>query len=61
MLGPGGSTNFTCSAWTGLTRSSIRNTFELVEAFHSHGVELVSISDGFDLTGPGRGSCPRVG
>jgi DNA invertase Pin-like site-specific DNA recombinase len=35
-----------------LTRSGIRDTFELVEELRSHGVELVSISDGFDLAGP---------
>jgi DNA invertase Pin-like site-specific DNA recombinase len=35
-----------------LTRSGIRDTFELVEALRSYGVELVSVSDGFDLTGP---------
>jgi len=35
-----------------LTRSGIRDTFELVEAFRSYGVELVSVADGFDLTGP---------
>ncbi len=35
-----------------LTRSGIRDTLEVVEAFRSYGVELVSISDGFDLNGP---------
>jgi DNA invertase Pin-like site-specific DNA recombinase len=35
-----------------LTRSGIRDTLELVEEFRAHGVELVSLSDGFDLNGP---------
>ncbi len=35
-----------------LVRSGIRDAFELVESLRSYGVELVSISDGFDLTGP---------
>jgi DNA invertase Pin-like site-specific DNA recombinase len=35
-----------------LTRSGIRDTFELVEELRRHGVQLVSVSDGFDLDGP---------
>jgi len=35
-----------------LTRSGIRDTFELVEELRSHGVEIVSVADGFDLNGP---------
>ena len=35
-----------------LTRSGIRDTFEVVEELRRHGVQLVSISDGFDLEGP---------
>jgi len=35
-----------------LTRSGIRDTFELVEELRRHGVELVSVSDGFSLDGP---------
>src|ERR1700722_3891507 len=35
-----------------LTRSGIRDTFELVEELRAHGVEIVSITDGFDLNGP---------
>jgi len=35
-----------------LTRSGIRDTFELIEELRAHGVHLVSISDGFDLDGP---------
>lgn len=35
-----------------LTRSGIRDTFEVIEEFRAHGVQLVSISDGFDLAGP---------
>jgi len=35
-----------------LTRSGIRDTFEVVEALACCGVELVSVADGFDLTGP---------
>ena len=35
-----------------LTRSGIRDTFELVEELRAHGVEIVSIADGFDLNGP---------
>jgi DNA invertase Pin-like site-specific DNA recombinase len=34
-----------------LTRSGIKDTFELVEEFKRYGVELVSIADGFDLGG----------
>ena len=35
-----------------LTRSGIRDTFEVIEALRGHGVELVTVSDGFDLNGP---------
>lgn len=35
-----------------LTRSGIRDTFQLVEEFRAAGCELVSVADGFDLTGP---------
>ena len=35
-----------------LTRSGIRDTFELVEELRGHGIEIVSVADGFDLNGP---------
>jgi DNA invertase Pin-like site-specific DNA recombinase len=35
-----------------LTRSGIRDTFELIEELRQCGVELVSVSDGFSLDGP---------
>lgn len=35
-----------------LARSGIRDTFEVVEELRSHGVDLVSVADGFDLNGP---------
>jgi DNA invertase Pin-like site-specific DNA recombinase len=35
-----------------LTRSGIRDTFEVIEDLRGHGVELVTVSDGFDLNGP---------
>ena len=35
-----------------LTRSGIRDTFEVVEDLRAHGCNLVSVSDGFDLEGP---------
>lgn len=35
-----------------LTRSGIRDTLDLVEELARHGCELVTISDGFDLSGP---------
>jgi DNA invertase Pin-like site-specific DNA recombinase len=35
-----------------LSRSGIRDTFEVVEELHRHGVELVTVSDGFSLDGP---------
>jgi DNA invertase Pin-like site-specific DNA recombinase len=35
-----------------LTRSGVRDTFEIVEELQHNGVELVSVNDGFDLTGP---------
>jgi DNA invertase Pin-like site-specific DNA recombinase len=37
-----------------LTRSGIRDTFEVVEELERHGVEIVSITDGFDFRGPAR-------
>jgi DNA invertase Pin-like site-specific DNA recombinase len=36
-----------------LTRSGIRDTFELVDELRRHGVELASVADGFDVQGPG--------
>lgn len=35
-----------------LTRSGIRDTFEVVEELRAHGCEIVSVSDGFSLDGP---------
>lgn len=35
-----------------LTRSGITDTLQVVEELHSHGVEILSIADGFDLGGP---------
>ena len=35
-----------------LARSGIRDTLEVVEELRRHGVELVSVADGFDLNGP---------
>jgi DNA invertase Pin-like site-specific DNA recombinase len=35
-----------------LTRSGIRDTFEVIEELRVHGCTLVSVSDGFDLEGP---------
>lgn len=35
-----------------LTRSGIRDTFEVVEELRAHDCELVAVSDGFDLNGP---------
>ncbi len=35
-----------------LTRSGIRDTFELIEELRAAGVEVVSIADGFSLDGP---------
>ena len=35
-----------------LARSGIRDTFEVVEELRGAGVELVTIADGFDLSGP---------
>jgi DNA invertase Pin-like site-specific DNA recombinase len=35
-----------------LTRSGIRDTFEVIEEFRAHGCEIVSVSDGFALDGP---------
>jgi DNA invertase Pin-like site-specific DNA recombinase len=37
-----------------LSRSGIRDTFAVVEELERHGCELVSIADGFDVSGPGR-------
>jgi DNA invertase Pin-like site-specific DNA recombinase len=35
-----------------LTRSGIRDTFELVEELRRNGVEIVTVGDGFSLDGP---------
>lgn len=35
-----------------LTRSGIRDTFEVVDELRRHGAELVSVADGFSLDGP---------
>lgn len=35
-----------------LARSGIRDTLEVVDEFRRHGVEIITISDGFDLNGP---------
>jgi len=35
-----------------LTRSGIRDTFEVVEELRAHGCHIVTTSDGFDLDGP---------
>lgn len=35
-----------------LTRTGIRDTFEVVDELRRHGCELVTASDGFDLNGP---------
>jgi DNA invertase Pin-like site-specific DNA recombinase len=35
-----------------LTRSGIRDTFELVEELRRHHIQLLSVADGFDLEGP---------
>jgi DNA invertase Pin-like site-specific DNA recombinase len=35
-----------------LSRSGIRDTFEIIEECREHRCELVSIADGFDLAGP---------
>lgn len=35
-----------------LTRSGIRDTFEVVEEFRRHGCEIISVTDGFALDGP---------
>ena len=35
-----------------LARTGIRDTFEVIEEARAHGVELVSVADGFDLQGP---------
>lgn len=36
-----------------LTRSGIRDTLGLVEEFRRAGAELVTVADGFDMSGPG--------
>lgn len=35
-----------------LSRTGIRDTFEVVEEMREHGCELVSVADGFDVAGP---------
>jgi putative DNA-invertase from lambdoid prophage Rac len=35
-----------------LARSGIRDTFDVVEDLRRHGVELISVADGFSLDGP---------
>jgi len=35
-----------------LTRSGIRDTFELIEELRGHGVQLAAVADCFDLEGP---------
>jgi len=35
-----------------LSRTGIRDTFQIIEECREHGCELVSIADGFDLAGP---------
>lgn len=35
-----------------LTRSGIRDTFELIEELRAHGVDVVTVADGFGLDGP---------
>jgi DNA invertase Pin-like site-specific DNA recombinase len=35
-----------------LTRSGVRDTLQVIEELKSHGCEIVSIEDGFDLNGP---------
>lgn len=35
-----------------ITRSGIRDTFEVVEELRAHGCELVTVADGFSLEGP---------
>jgi len=35
-----------------LTRSGIRDTFEVIEELRAHGCEVVSVTDGFSLEGP---------
>lgn len=35
-----------------LTRSGIRDTLDLIEELRAHGVDVVSVADGFDLNGP---------
>lgn len=35
-----------------LSRSGIRDTFEVVEELRTHGCELVTVADGFSLEGP---------
>lgn len=35
-----------------LARSGIRDTFEVVEELRAHGVEIITVADGFSLDGP---------
>src|SRR5580704_9838247 len=35
-----------------LARSGIRDMFEIVEELRSHGVEIITVADGFDVNGP---------
>ncbi len=42
-----------------LAPSGIRDTFEVVEKLSAAGVELVTIADGFDLSGPAAEGRPR--
>ena len=35
-----------------LARSGIRDTFEVVEDLRENGVEIITVADGFSLTGP---------
>jgi len=35
-----------------LTRSGIRDTLQIVDELRRHGVEILTVSDGFDLAGP---------
>jgi DNA invertase Pin-like site-specific DNA recombinase len=48
----GGIRRLYCFRLDRLTRSGIRDTFELIEELRAHGVDIVSVADGFDLNGP---------
>ena len=48
----GTSGSSTSSSSTGSPAPGIRDTFEVIEELRAHGVELVSVSDGFALDGP---------